>query len=54
MPAMHKQRIDLLPAGAVILETVAEVLDLESFVVCDWGLREGVMLSIRDGQLVVP
>lgn len=54
MPGMHKQRVDLLPAGALILATAVETLDLDGYVVCDWGLREGVMLSIRDGQLVVP
>jgi len=54
MAGMHKQRIDRLPTGALILATAAETLDLDGFVVSDWGLREGVMLSIRDGQLTVP
>jgi len=54
MPGMHKQRVDLLATGALILTTAAETLDLDGWVVCDWGLREGVMLSLRDGQLVIP
>jgi len=54
MPGMHKQRVDLLATGALILTTTAETLDLDGWVVCDWGLREGVMLSLRDGQLVIP
>jgi exopolyphosphatase/guanosine-5'-triphosphate,3'-diphosphate pyrophosphatase len=54
MPGMHKQRVDLLPTGALILTTVAETLELDGWVVCDWGLREGAMLSVRDGQIVVP
>ncbi|MBW2446493.1 MAG: histidine phosphatase family protein [Deltaproteobacteria bacterium] len=54
MPGMHKQRVDLLAAGALILSTAAETLGLDEYVVCDWGLREGVMLSVRDGQLTIP
>ena len=54
MPGMHKQRVDLLPTGSLILATAAETLELDGYVVCDWGLREGVMLSVRDGQLRVP
>jgi len=54
MAGMHKQRVDLLPAGALILATAAETLGLDGYGICDWGLREGVMLSVRDGQLVIP
>lgn len=54
MAGMHKQRVDLLPAGALILSTAAETLGLDGYVICDWGLREGVILSIRDGQLQIP
>jgi len=54
MPGMHKQRVDLLATGALILTTTAETLELDGWVVCDWGLREGVMLSLRGGQLVIP
>ena len=54
MAGMHKQRVDLLPAGTLILSTAAETLGLDGYEICDWGLREGVMLSVRDGQLVIP
>lgn len=54
MPGMHKQRVDLIATGALILSTAAETLGLDGYVVCDWGLREGVMLSVRDGQLQIP
>ena len=54
MAGMHKQRVDLLPVGALILSTAAETLGLDGFRICDWGLREGVLLCVRDGQLRIP
>lgn len=45
MPAMKRSRADLLPTGAVVLETLASLLQLREFVVCDWGLREGAVLE---------
>ncbi len=45
MPAMDVRRADLLPTGAIIMTTLARVLRLEGFTVCDWGLREGVILE---------
>ncbi len=45
MPGIQKPRADLLPAGAVILESTAAELGLDGFTVSDWGLREGVILE---------
>ncbi len=45
MPTVSARRVDLLPTGAVILESLLEALELEQLTVCDWGLREGVLLS---------
>jgi len=45
MRGVRRGRADLLPTGAVVLSTVAEVLGLEGFTVSDWGLREGVILE---------
>ena len=42
---MTAHRADLLPTGAVVLSAVARELDLRSYTVCDWGLREGVLLE---------
>jgi exopolyphosphatase/guanosine-5'-triphosphate,3'-diphosphate pyrophosphatase len=44
-PGVQKQRADLLPTGAVVLEAAVRALGLEGFLVSDWGLREGVMLE---------
>ena len=45
MPGMARRRADLLPTGAQVLATAAEELELDGFTVCDWGLREGVILD---------
>ena len=45
MPAMRRRRADILPTGALVLLTPAEVLALETLTLCDWGLREGVLLD---------
>lgn len=50
MPGMGQRRADLVPTGAVILDTVVEALRLRGLTVADWGLREGVILeAIGDG-----
>jgi exopolyphosphatase/pppGpp-phosphohydrolase len=45
MSTMPRRRADLLPTGALILETLADSLSLKFFTVSDWGLREGVILE---------
>jgi len=45
MPGMRRRRVDLLPVGALVLATLAEVLDLDGYTLTDWGLREGVLLE---------
>ena len=45
MPGLQKPRADLLPTGAVVLETLASELGLDGITVSDWGLREGVILE---------
>jgi exopolyphosphatase/guanosine-5'-triphosphate,3'-diphosphate pyrophosphatase len=45
MPGIKRNRADLLPTGAVILDTLMESLSLRELLICDWGLREGVILE---------
>ncbi len=45
MPGLRRRRAELLPTGALILLTLAEVLGLEAYTLTDWGLREGVLLE---------
>jgi len=54
MRGVRRGRADLLPTGAIVLATVADVLGLERLTASDWGLREGVMLEAlaqRAGKL---
>jgi exopolyphosphatase / guanosine-5'-triphosphate,3'-diphosphate pyrophosphatase len=45
LPGVDERRAHLLPAGAIVLATLADELLVRSFVVSDWGLREGVVLE---------
>lgn len=45
MPGMSARRADVMPAGALVVRQILESLDLESVRVCDWGVREGVLLE---------
>jgi exopolyphosphatase/guanosine-5'-triphosphate,3'-diphosphate pyrophosphatase len=45
LPGISARRVDLLPTGSVIVATLAELLGVERLTVCDWGLREGVILE---------
>lgn len=42
-----KRRAELLPAGIEILVTALSLLRAEGFTLCDWGLREGIVLDTR-------
>ena len=50
MRGMKKSRADLVPTGAIVLATVADALGLDGFTVCDWGLREGLLLQALDRE----
>jgi exopolyphosphatase/guanosine-5'-triphosphate,3'-diphosphate pyrophosphatase len=45
MRGMSPRRADLLPAGALIVRHILQELALHEIQVCDWGLREGVILE---------
>jgi exopolyphosphatase/guanosine-5'-triphosphate,3'-diphosphate pyrophosphatase len=50
MPGMGRRRADLVPTGAVILDTVVDALRLRGLTVSDWGLREGVILETFEAR----
>ncbi len=50
LPGMSRRRADLVPTGAVILDTVVDALHLRGLTVSDWGLREGVILETLGGR----
>jgi exopolyphosphatase/guanosine-5'-triphosphate,3'-diphosphate pyrophosphatase len=45
IPGMKRSRADLLPTGAVVVDAVMQSLALPDLLICDWGLREGVILE---------
>lgn len=45
LPGMDEPRADILPVGAVILDTVLRRLEIEELVLCEWALREGLLLD---------
>ena len=45
LPAVRARRVDVLPVGALVLSTLVESLDIGGLAMCEWGLREGVILE---------
>ena len=49
-PGVSSRRADLLPFGAEILASVLSLLEMRTLTICDWGLREGVLLNLLDSE----
>jgi exopolyphosphatase/guanosine-5'-triphosphate,3'-diphosphate pyrophosphatase len=45
LPGIDARRADLLPAGALIVGTVMDLVGLTELVGCEWALREGMVLD---------
>ena len=45
VPGLPPQRADIIVAGGFVLEEVMNALGIESLRVCDWSLREGVIID---------
>jgi exopolyphosphatase / guanosine-5'-triphosphate,3'-diphosphate pyrophosphatase len=45
LPGMPARRAPVLPLGAVVLATTAEILGIDHYVVSEWGLREGALID---------
>ncbi len=50
LPGIRRRRADLLPTAALIFTILAETLGIEGFTLCDWGLREGILLETVTGE----
>ncbi len=46
MPGLEQNREEVIAAGAVIIRTVMETLEVSSVLVSDLGLREGVLIDL--------
>jgi exopolyphosphatase/guanosine-5'-triphosphate,3'-diphosphate pyrophosphatase len=45
LPGLDSRRADIIVAGAVLLDTVAQQLGASEITLCDYGLREGLVLD---------
>jgi exopolyphosphatase/guanosine-5'-triphosphate,3'-diphosphate pyrophosphatase len=45
LPGTRSRRVDVLPVGALVLSTLVEELDIGALAMCEWGMREGVILE---------
>jgi len=45
MRGLDRRRVDLIPAGAVLAQTLLEGFGVEEMRACDWALREGMLLD---------
>jgi exopolyphosphatase/guanosine-5'-triphosphate,3'-diphosphate pyrophosphatase len=50
MAGIDEPRADILPVGAVILDAILEQLGVEEIVLCEWALREGILLDYIHGH----
>lgn len=45
MPGLDKRRADIIVAGSIILCTILDELRAKRIVLCEWALREGILLA---------
>jgi exopolyphosphatase/guanosine-5'-triphosphate,3'-diphosphate pyrophosphatase len=45
LPTMDERRADIIVAGAVVLDTILESLQAREIVLCEWALREGLLID---------
>jgi exopolyphosphatase/guanosine-5'-triphosphate,3'-diphosphate pyrophosphatase len=44
-PAVNEERADIIVPGAVLLDTVLDLLGARELILCEWSLREGILLD---------
>jgi exopolyphosphatase/guanosine-5'-triphosphate,3'-diphosphate pyrophosphatase len=49
LPGMDAKRVDLMPAAAVLVQTVLRRAGAGELVACTWALREGLLLDLARG-----
>jgi exopolyphosphatase/guanosine-5'-triphosphate,3'-diphosphate pyrophosphatase len=50
LPAMDARRADIIVAGAVVLDTLLEAVQAKEIVLCDWALREGLLIDYLEAH----
>jgi exopolyphosphatase/guanosine-5'-triphosphate,3'-diphosphate pyrophosphatase len=50
LPLMDERRADIIVAGAVVLDEILDALKAKEIVLCEWALREGLLLDYLRGH----
>jgi exopolyphosphatase/guanosine-5'-triphosphate,3'-diphosphate pyrophosphatase len=50
LPAMDERRADIIVAGAVVLDTLLEAVQAKEIVLCEWALREGLLIDYLEAH----
>ncbi|MGE0102202.1 MAG: HD domain-containing protein [Blastocatellales bacterium] len=45
VPGLNKTRAEIIIAGGQLLEAIMEIMEVEQLSLCDWALREGILIS---------
>ena len=43
---LEARRVDLIPAGVVLLATAMDLFDFSEMTISEWSLREGILLDM--------
>jgi exopolyphosphatase/guanosine-5'-triphosphate,3'-diphosphate pyrophosphatase len=49
-PGLDEARADIIVAGAVVLDTILTELGVREITLCEWALREGILLDYMQGH----
>ena len=49
-PGLDESRADIIVAGAVVLDTILQRLGVRELMLCEWALREGILLDYIHGH----
>jgi exopolyphosphatase/guanosine-5'-triphosphate,3'-diphosphate pyrophosphatase len=50
LPGLDADRADIIVTGAVVLDTILQRLGVEEITLCEWALREGILLDYIHGH----
>ena len=53
IPALEKGREDLIIAGTAMVQLAMEAFGFNEMVVCDFGLREGIVIDLYNKKNVI-
>lgn len=50
LPLLDERRVDIIVAGAVVLDEILDALKAKEILLCEWALREGLLLDYLTGH----